>query len=104
MLFNALFASFLACFLPSFLLRAVSYLLFCLVRPRFGHRPTVFEAAEDVGGIWSKKPTNQVVYQGLVSNIPTAPWISSHSELVRSLKTHPKVVSRCCDRGLHAIL
>ncbi|CAK9027317.1 Flavin-containing monooxygenase FMO GS-OX-like 9 (Flavin-monooxygenase glucosinolate S-oxygenase-like 9) [Durusdinium trenchii] len=43
----------------------------CRSLVRFGHRPVVFEAAEEVGGIWAEKPMNEVVYKGLVTNIPT---------------------------------
>lgn len=36
-----------------------------------GHRPTAFEAAGEVGGIWAPEPANSVVYRGLTTNIPT---------------------------------
>ena len=37
----------------------------------FGHSPVVFEAGDESGGIWAPRPTNRVVYRGLVTNIPT---------------------------------
>jgi len=37
----------------------------------FGHTPVIFEAGSAVGGIWAPEPVNKVVYQGLVTNIPT---------------------------------
>lgn len=36
-----------------------------------GHKPTVFEAGDEVGGIWAPDATNKVAYRGLVTNIPT---------------------------------
>eukprot|EP00929_Paragymnodinium_shiwhaense_P004182 TRINITY_DN104935_c0_g1_i1.p1 TRINITY_DN104935_c0_g1~~TRINITY_DN104935_c0_g1_i1.p1 ORF type:complete len:484 (-),score=46.01 TRINITY_DN104935_c0_g1_i1:123-1523(-) len=42
-----------------------------------GHEPVCFEAAGEVGGIWGPRPLNDVVYPGLVSNIPTIAMRSS---------------------------
>ena len=43
----------------------------CRYLDEFGHSPVVFEAGDESGGIWAPRPTNRVVYQGLVTNIPT---------------------------------
>ena len=39
---------------------------------RAGHRPEVFEAGAEFGGVWADAPTNAVVYKGLQTNLPTA--------------------------------
>lgn len=36
-----------------------------------GELPVIFESGSEVGGIWAGKPTNDVVYRSLVTNIPT---------------------------------
>ena len=38
---------------------------------RAGHSPTLFEAGSTFGGVWADDPTNDVVYQGLQTNLPT---------------------------------
>eukprot|EP00434_Breviolum_minutum_P013730 symbB.v1.2.012107.t1/scaffold828.1/size159251/7 len=43
----------------------------CRMLEKFGHHPTVFETSSEVGGIWAPEPANDVVYRGLVTNIPT---------------------------------
>eukprot|EP00435_Cladocopium_sp_Y103_P009160 s2825_g2.t1 len=43
----------------------------CRFLEKFGHQPTVFEISSEVGGIWAPEPANDVVYKGLVTNIPT---------------------------------
>ena len=39
---------------------------------RAGHKPTIFEAGEQFGGVWADAPTNDVVYKDLQTNLPTA--------------------------------
>jgi len=36
-----------------------------------GHEPVIFEAGEAFGGVWADRPTNDVVYKGLQTNLPT---------------------------------
>ena len=38
---------------------------------RAGHDPEIFEAGSSFGGVWAEKPTNEVVYKGLQTNLPT---------------------------------
>ena len=38
---------------------------------RAGHSPTLFEAGPTFGGVWADDPTNDVVYKGLQTNLPT---------------------------------
>ena len=38
---------------------------------RAGHRPELFESGAAFGGVWADAPTNQVVYKGLQTNLPT---------------------------------
>ena len=38
---------------------------------RAGHSATLFEAGSAFGGVWADDPTNDVVYQGLQTNLPT---------------------------------
>lgn len=38
---------------------------------RAGHTPTLFERGDEFGGIWAPNAPNKVVYQNLVTNIPT---------------------------------
>ena len=38
---------------------------------RAGHAPVIFEAGASFGGVWADKPTNEVVYRGLQTNLPT---------------------------------
>jgi len=37
-----------------------------------GHEPVILERGSGFGGIWAKDPTNRVVYQNLITNIPQA--------------------------------
>ena len=56
----------------------------CRFLDDFGHSPTVFEAGDESGGIWAPRPINHVVYQGLVTNIPTMCMQSFDLELMAS--------------------
>ena len=38
---------------------------------RAGHSPEIFEAGSSFGGVWAERPTNQVVYKNLQTNLPT---------------------------------
>jgi cation diffusion facilitator CzcD-associated flavoprotein CzcO len=38
---------------------------------RAGHQPTLFEAGQSLGGVWAERPTNDVVYANLRTNLPT---------------------------------
>lgn len=38
---------------------------------RAGHQPVLFEAGSSFGGVWADEPTNEVVYKGLTTNLPT---------------------------------
>jgi len=55
-----------------------------------GHKPVVFEAGSDFGGIWARDAPNKVVYRGLVTNLPTVAMQSFDLDFPAGLPSYVK--------------
>lgn len=62
----------------------------CRFLAEAGHEPVVFESGPEVGGIWAPEPTNKVVYNGLVTNIPTIAMQSFDLDFPEELPSYIK--------------
>ena len=55
---------------------------------RAGHDATIFEAGSTVGGVWADNPTNDVVYKGLHTNLPTVVMQSPDLDFASSVPSY----------------
>ena len=55
---------------------------------RAGHVPVVFEAGTSFGGVWADKPTNDVVYKNLQTNLPTCVMQSPDLDFPSGLRSY----------------
>ncbi|CAE8722554.1 unnamed protein product, partial [Polarella glacialis] len=62
----------------------------CRFLAEAGHQPCVFEAGSGFGGIWAPQPSNHVVYEGLVTNIPKVAMQSFELDFPEELPSYIK--------------